>query len=280
VSSQTPQDQFVRVGEINTRFWAVGETGSNVLLLHGIADSADTWTPTIGALAESHRVLAFDQIGHGLSDKPPVVYSPSYIGQFVADFMDTQGVAGANVVGHSMGGAVALQFALQFPGRVQKLVLVSSAGLGRELTHLLRLPTLPLIGEWLTRPNRKGTAQFLRACVVDPALVTEDLVEFAYERAALPGAQASFLSILRYGCSLRGVRRHIIRPLVDELPTIAAPTLVVWGQQDRILPVEHAYVAQAGIPNARLHIFDPCGHIPQMERTEEFNALLLDFLSD
>jgi len=162
---------------------------------------------------------------------------------------------------------------------VEKLVLVSSGGLGRELNLLLRLATLPVIGELLTRPSRKRTAQFLKECIHDPALVTDDLVELFYQMAVLPGAQKSFLATLRADVNLRGLRADAMRSIQHDLATITAPTLIVWGQQDRIVPVAHAHAAERRIPNAELRILDPCGHMPQFERAEEFNALVLGFLA-
>jgi 4,5:9,10-diseco-3-hydroxy-5,9,17-trioxoandrosta-1(10),2-diene-4-oate hydrolase len=279
MSTQTPQDQFIKVGQIDTRFWALGDQGTTVVLIHGLGGSVEDWMLNINTLAEHHRVYAIDLVGFGRSDKPSVPYSFSYLAQFVNDFMEAQNIDQANLMGHSMGGGVTLQFTIQFPDKVQKLVLVSSGGLGKELYLPFRLCTLPLIGEWLTRPSRKGVAQLLNDCVHDAALVTDEWIELGYQLAALPGAQQAILSALRRNCNLRGLRGDVSRTIVGNLANITASTLVVWGRQDRILPVAHAHVAEKGIPNTRLHIFDPCGHMPQMEHTEGFNALVLEFLA-
>jgi len=247
-------------------------------LIHGIGGSVENWLLNINALAEHHRVYAMDMVGSGHSDKPLVPYSFSYLAQFINDFMEAQNLDRASLIGHSLGGGVSLQFAIQFPDKVEKLALMDSAGLGKEVTLLFRLPTLPIIGELLSRSNRKGTVSLLKECVHDPALITEELIDLSYNLAILPGAQKAFLSTVRALGNLGGLRRDIIRPIVDNLAAITAPTLILWGQQDRILPVTHARVAEKGIPNARLHIFDPCEHIPQFEYPEEFNAQVLEFL--
>lgn len=279
MSRQTPQDQYIKVGQINTRFWALGDGGTTVILIHGLGGSVEDWTLNIYALGEHHRVYAIDLVGFGRSDKPSVPYSVSYLAQFVYDFLEAQEVDQANLIGHSMGGGVTLQFAIEFPDKVQKLVLVASAGLGKELYLPFRLCTLPLIGERLARPSRKGIAQLLNDAVYDPALVTDEWVELGYQLAALPGAQQGILSALRTSCNLGGMRGDAIRSIVDNLADITAPTLILWGEQDRFLPVAHARVAEKNIPNARLHIFDACGHILQMEHPEVFNALVLEFLA-
>ena len=277
--TQTPQDQYIKVGQINTRFWALGDEGTTVILIHGIGGSVEAWTRNINVLAQHHRVYTIDLVGFGRSDKPSIPYSSSYLARFVNDFIQAQHIDRATVIGHSLGGGVSLQFTIQFPDKVEKLVLVSSGGLGRELNLLLRLATLPVIGELLTRPSRRRTAQFLKELIHDPALVTDDLVELFYQMAVLPGAQKSFLATLRADVNLRGLRADVMRSIQHDLATITAPTLIVWGQQDRIVPVAHAHAAGRRIPNAELRILDPCGHIPQFERAEEFNALVLGFLA-
>jgi 4,5:9,10-diseco-3-hydroxy-5,9,17-trioxoandrosta-1(10),2-diene-4-oate hydrolase len=276
---QAPQDQYMQVGQINTRFWALGNEGSTVVLIHGIGSSMEDWSHNIHTLAERHRVYAMDLVGNGRSDKPAAPYSFPYFAQFVHDFLQAQDVDRVNLVGNSMGGGIVLQFALQFPDKLEKLVLVDCAGLGREVSLFFRLPTLPLVGKWLSRPSRKGAAQLLHETFYDPALITDELIDFQYQLSALPGAQGAMLSTLRRNVTLRGLRDRAWRSIVEELHNITAPTLIVWGQQDRILPVAHAQVARDRIANARLHIINQCGHMPQMERPDEFNAVVLEFLA-
>jgi 4,5:9,10-diseco-3-hydroxy-5,9,17-trioxoandrosta-1(10),2-diene-4-oate hydrolase len=242
MSLPTPQDQYIKVGQINTRFWALGDRGTPLVLIHGIGASVEDWIFNIHALAEQHRVYALDLVGFGHSDKPAAQYTATYQAQFVKDFMEAQNIDHANLIGHSMGGGIALQFVIHFPHMVQKLVLLDSAGLGKELYLPFRLCTLPLLGEWLTRPSRKGTAQLLNDAVYDPALVTDDWVELGYQLSALPGAQGSILSALRSGCNLRGMRDDVVRDIVDNLAGITAPTLIIWGQQDAIIPGAYAQV--------------------------------------
>lgn len=279
MSTQRPRDQYINVGQVNTRFRASGDEGTTVLLIHGIGDSVETWMLNINSLAEHHRVYALDLVGFGRSDKPAVPYSLAYGAQFVNDFMEAQRIDQATLIGNSMGGAVSLQFAIQFPDKLEKLVLEASLGLGKEINLLFRLPTLPVIGELLTRPSRKGTTKVFKEILYDPALVTDELVELYYQLSALPGAQKSFLSALRAGVNFWGVRPEVVRSIVDNLGTITAPTLVIWGRQDRILPVAHAEVAKSRTPNAHLHILDSCGHGPHFERPAEFNATVIEFLA-
>ncbi len=279
MSAQTPQVQYTKVGQINTRFWALGDEGSTVLLIHGIGGSLEDWILNADALAKHHRVYALDLVGAGHSDKPSASYSFSYMAQFVKDFMEAESISRACLIGHSLGGGVSLQFSIQFPDKVEKLVLVGSAGLGQQVTLLLRVLTLPIIGKLLSRPSRKGTAKFLKECLYDSTLITDELVDFGYNLASLPGAQDALLFTVRTLGNIRGMRKDVLRPIADNLATITVPTLIFWGQQDRILPVAHAHVAENKIPDTQLHVFDPCGHFPQLERPEEFNSIVLKFLA-
>ena len=272
------EDQYVSVGDINTRFRAAGDSDKTVILLHGLGDSLETWIYNLDALAAHFRVYAVDLVGYGRSDKPPADYSGEYFAQFVSAFLETQGIQRCTLVGHSMGGGVSLRFAARFPGKVDKLVLEGSAGFGREISIFLRLATLPPAGEWFFRPSRKLVTRILKRCVYDPDRITGDLVERVYQMLTLPGAKHAILSTLRTSCNLWGTRREALHPVLDHLSSLPMPTLILWGGQDRVLPLAHARVAERKIPNARLHILDSCGHATHLECPETFNSIVLEFL--
>ncbi|MBN1888142.1 MAG: alpha/beta fold hydrolase [Thermoflexales bacterium] len=272
-------DQYIQIGQIRTRFWAMGDTGPAVVLVHGLGRYVEDWQPTIHVLARRHRVYALDLAGSGRSDKPPPPYSFPGLVQFVADFIQAHHIERASLVGHSLGGSLALHYAIQFPNRVEKLVLVNSAGLGKQVRPSLKLSTLPFIGERLTRPSRKGISESLKRSVHDPALVTDEWIELCYRQATLPGAHRAMLATARALVDLSGVRDDVVRPVLDNLAHITAPTLIVWGRQDPSLPVAHADVAAKRMPNAHLHVFDACRHFTQLEHPQAFNALLGEFLA-
>lgn len=273
-----PQDEYVKVGSVKTRYWRAGNKGSPVILLHGGGGSVEFWLYNIPVLAKHHRVYAFDMVGSGLSDKPSATYCLTYQAQFIKDFMEALGIDRATLIGNSMGGGAALQFALLFPERLHKLVLVDSFGLGREISFGLRLASIPFVVRSL-RPNRRIFEPMIRHDFHDPTCISQEWLEIRYPIFALPGRQKALEQLARTNLSLLGVRRSVYRPLVEQLSKIAAPTLIVWGKQDRILPVAHAYVAAKYLPNSQLHIFDPCGHHPHLERPDEFNHLVLEFLA-
>jgi len=271
------EDRYVDVGGIRARYWAAGEGGEPVLLLHGIGASVEVWRATFPPLARTRRTLAVDMVGFGRSDKPRAAYSFSYLAAFVRDFLDAMKIERVTLVAHSLGGGTALRFALDFPGRLQRLVLVAPASLGRGASSALKVMTLPWVGERLSRPSRAGTARFLRLAFTDPRAVDDALVDEVYELARLPGAQEAFLASLRAAGTVMGQRQELVGAVRQGLRQISVPTLVVWGRKDRILPVAHAEVARA-IPRAQVEIWDDAGHMLMAERAEKFNELLLGFL--
>ena len=273
-----PPNLYVEVGQVSTRFWRAGDEGSDVVLVHGLGGSVENWAENIGALAREHRVWALDLMGAGRSDKPAVSYSAGNLARFLTDFLDTQGLERVSLVGHSLGGGVSLQVAIRCPERVDRLVIVSSAGLGREIAPVLRACTLPIVGEMVIRPSRKGAARLLERLVHDSTNVTDQIVDETRALLALPGARKALLSYLRDNVTLRGTRSDMVRFTCANLHSITAPTQVIWGRDDPIVPLAHAYVARREIPGARLTVIDACGHIPQLECVAQFNTVVSEFL--
>ena len=280
MSEQQLKDQFIKVGNIKTRYRALGDGKSTAILIHGFGGYIENWEENIAALALGRRVYALDLAGFGRSDKPQVRFSIPYFAEFIKEFMIVQDVDKAALIGESMGGGIVLQFALQYPHQVEKMVLADPAGLGKEISINLRIASLPILGELFTRPSRKGSAQATRGLFYNQDLITDQMIEEFYEISALAGAQRCKLSTLRTLCNTWGVKGNDIRSILDRLEEIRVPTLIIWGAQDRVVPVAHAHLAAKRVPNARLHIFDPCGHVPNIERADEFNALVIDFLSN
>jgi 4,5:9,10-diseco-3-hydroxy-5,9,17-trioxoandrosta-1(10),2-diene-4-oate hydrolase len=273
----TIPDRCVDIGNITIRYRVAG-SGDPVILLHGIGGFLEYWDANIAPLAQGQQVYALDMIGFGRSTKPPASYTLAFLAQNVQAFAHALSLDRVTLVGLSLGGGVALQFTRMFPDRVRKLVLVASAGLGRRIGLSLRLATLPVLGELLTWPSRAGTARAYRSIVADPSCVSNAWLDTAYQMALESGAQRTFLSALRASANVLGVRRHAYQSIVHDLPRITAPTLVVWGTQDPLIPAAYAHVATHGLPHARLHLFDRCGHLPQLEYVDTFNELVRAFL--
>ncbi|NJL22839.1 MAG: alpha/beta fold hydrolase [Leptolyngbyaceae cyanobacterium SM1_3_5] len=269
------QDQYVKVGSVNTRYWQVGDSGSVIILLHGGGGFIELWKNNVLELAKHHRVYAFDMVGAGRSDKPDTAYTFEFMAQFTQAFMQALGIPHASLIGASAGGAVATTVAMKFPKLVDRLILVGSAGLGKEVNLLLRLPTIPILGQILSSPNQAGMKMAFKQAVYDASIITEDLVNEVYEMAMLPGAMKGILNVARSNFNIGGQRS---KPIVDNLKTIQAPTLIIWGRQDPMVPVAHAQKAAEIIPNAQLEIVEACGHWGPIEHPQKFNQMVLEFL--
>jgi pimeloyl-ACP methyl ester carboxylesterase len=277
-SLSVPEDRYIRVEGINTRYWQMGDAGSNVILLHGGNGSIEFWLYNIAILAQQHRVYAFDMVGAGKSDYPDADYSLTYQAEFLKSFMAAVAIESATLIGHSMGGAVCLQFTRLYPDRVDRLVLVDSMGLGKEINLGIRLITLPAIIN-LLRPSRWMIPAMLRSNFYNGRELPPEWIELRYAVFAIPGRNKVILQLGQSNFTLLGVRREVYQPIVDSLPQITQPTLIIWGDRDRIIPVKHADIAAAALPNNQLQIFSKCGHHPLLEYPDRFNQSVLEFLA-
>ncbi len=276
---KTPEDRYIRAGGLRTRYWDLGGGDQAVILLHGLGASAELWLHNLDALARDRRIVVPDLAGFGLSERPPDSFSPLDYTGYLDELLHALNIGEASLVGQSLGGAVALAYTLRFPHRVGKLVLADSAGLGHEVIWTLRLMSLPGIGEIVSYPTRLGVRLFFLLAVRNPQVLTADFIDFYCALFRRPGFRAFLLKIVRMLVGVRGAKRELLDPLMERLPEIRQPTLIVWGERDRVFPLRHAYFGLERIPNARLHVMQGCGHVPNLERPEEFNRVVRDFLA-
>ena len=254
--------------------------GETVLLLHGLAGSSRTWRAVQPGLAGTHDVIAPDLLGHGESAKPMGDYSLGALASGLRDFLAALDVPRATIVGHSFGGGVAMQLAYQHPELCDRLVLVSSGGLGREVSWMLRLLTLP------------GAEHLMP--LMFPRVVADRGLDVGRLLARVGLRSPRLTEMWRAYSSLAGAEnrkafvrtiRGVIEPggqtvsALDRLYLAAhLPTLVVWGDRDAIIPVKHALVAHEAIPKSHLVILDGVGHFPHVEAPERFLSVLTEFL--
>lgn len=276
--TQTPIDQYVQVGSVKTRFWQAGRGKQAILLLHGAGGSAEFWYYNLPTLARKYRVIAIDMVGSGRSDKPSACYSLAFQADFIQQFMNVMSIDSAVLVGHSMSGGAALQLALMAPERIEKLVLVGSFGLGREVTLSARLATLPFAVRSL-QPAPAVMRPMLKQNVFDVDRIPQEWIDLRYPIFALPGRKEPLIQMARTNLCLRGVKESVYQPIVNNLPNVTAPTLIIWGKQDRVIPIAHAHIAAEFLPNAEPPLFlDQCGHYPHLEYPEQFNHAVLEFV--
>lgn len=262
---------------LRARYRVQGE-GGPVLLLHGIGCSLEDFDEQVELLSGEFRCWAVDLAGFGGSEPLPVPNSVPRLAAFVAAFADAVGIdVPAHVVGNSLGGAVALQFAVDHPERVRTLALADPAGFGREVTVALRLLTVPFLARRLLEPSAEASRRTLRAVFHDRDLVTADRVARAEELSRRPhGARVMHETARSLGTPF-GVRRGWRRRLLRGAAGHPVPTLVVWGEEDLVLPAAHLDAARRALPHARTHLFPATGHMPQIERAEEFAGMLEEF---
>lgn len=262
------------------RAYRMAGSGPALLLLHGLACDSSTWDDVMPELAKNFTVIAPDLLGHGESDKPHADYSLGGYANGMRDLLTVLGIDKATIVGHSLGGGVAMQFAYQFPERTERVVLVSTGGLGKEVSPVIRLLTLPGSGLALAAatasPWRPIVAGTLRSLSRLPLNVTRDLGEVAriYEAMADPAQRTAIQRVTSHVLDWRGQfvtmtdRSYLARLM---------PVLVIWGRNDMVIPVSHAEHAPTQISD--VHVLEDSGHFPHHDHPDEFSQIVVDFIA-
>jgi pimeloyl-ACP methyl ester carboxylesterase len=263
------------------RAFRISGTGPALLLLHGLGCDSSTWVGVMPQLAEHFTVIAPDLLGHGESDKPDADYSLGGYANGMRDLLTILGIDKVTVVGHSFGGGVAMQFAYQFPDRTERVVLVSTGGLGKEVTPLIRFLTVPgsrsVLAAATFRPWRPLVAGTMRSLSRLPISATRDLDEVAriYEALADPAQRTAVQRVTSHVLNWKGQfvtmtdRSYLARLM---------PVLVIWGRQDMVIPSSHADLAPTHALSD-VHIFDDSGHFPHKDHPDEFVRIVEEFIA-
>jgi pimeloyl-ACP methyl ester carboxylesterase len=257
-------------------------SGPPVVLIHGMVNSSRHWREVALRLAERHTVIAPDLIGHGDSATPRGDYSLGAHASSIRDLLAVLGIDRATIVGHSLGGGVAMQFFYQFPQRTERLVLVSSGGLGHEVSPLLRSATLPGVSALLSLAAHprllsglRRTGDRMRTSGSRRGIYLQAIVR-ALRPLEQPGARKAFLHTLRAVIDIRGQRVSA----TDRLYLLAGvPTLIVWGERDHTIPLAHGLAAHHAAPNSRFETLSTAAHFPHLEDPAGLAALLGDFVA-
>lgn len=269
---------------IHGRTVTYSETGSGpvLLLIHGMAGNSDHWEPVLGMLGREHTVIAVDLPGHGGSEPGGGDYSLGSLASGLRDLLLALGHERATLVGHSLGGGIAMQFTYQFPEMVERMVLVSSGGLGSEVSLVLRAASLPgadlFIGA-TAGPGRVAGSLVGRGLGLVGLKPNADLAEVARSYAALGDRErrAAFLATVRAVVGTDGQRIAA----EDRLYLASGlPLLIIWGEEDSIIPVSHGREAHEALPNSSLVVFEDVGHLPQVEAPGRFVIALQRFLAE
>jgi len=263
----------VKTGSYNTNYHDVG-SGSTVVMLHGSGPGVSAWAnwnKLFPILSKKYRILAPDMVGFGYTERPEgVVYDMNTWMDQTIHFFDAMGIEKADLVGNSFGGALAIAMAVKYPDRVRKLVLMGSMGISFPITY-------GLDAVWGYTPSFENMKELLDLFAYDRTLVNDDLARMRYESSKLPGFQESFSALFpeprQKGVEKMACNEVYIRSLRQE-------TLVVHGREDRVIPLENSFRLVQMIENAQLHVFGKCGHWTQIEKTNQFAALLDSFFSE
>ena len=282
VRDMTPSLEFCTIHGYQCAFRVAG-SGPAVVLIHGIGSNSSTWNTVQARLAHRFTVIAPDLLGHRESDKPRTDSSVAAYANGLRDLLSVLGIDRVSLVGHSLGGGVAMQFAYQFPQLVQRLVLVSTGGVTRDVSLALRLASLPMVSEALAVLRLPGALPALRLAgwavrlAVGSTGFGRDLPHVLRVLPELgePAASAAFSRTLRAVVDWRGQmitmldRCYLAEPI---------PVQLIWGEQDSVIPVRHARLAHAAMPGSRLTIFDRCGHFPFHDDPDRFIEVVERFI--
>ena len=252
--------------------------GPALVLLHGSGPGVSGWSNFRGNLpvfAERFRTVVMDMPGFGRSDRPELDRAyPRVAADGVLRLLDGLGIDRAHLLGNSMGGYVALEFALAYPERVDRMVLMGPGGLAVNILGPDPSEGARRLGDFMMAPSKAAMEAWVDTMVANKAVVDDALIEERLANAMAPGAMESAIAIF----SSLGQHPEPV-PMFARLKAIKAPTLVTWGRDDRMLPVEGALMGFRQLPNAELHIFSRCGHWAQVERKAEFERLVSEFLT-
>jgi 2-hydroxy-6-oxonona-2,4-dienedioate hydrolase len=258
------EERFVKVAGYNTRYLEDGDSDETLVLIHGLGASAERWLGVIPHLKSKYRLIIPDLIGFGYSDKPSVDYTIEFLSNFVFKLLGTLGIEKASMIGASLGGQVVAECASTQTGIIEKIVLVSPSGIMKRSTPALDAymlaalyPTVDNAHTALRMMTEKGE--------VVPALVNDFVT-----RMTLPNAKFAFLS------TVLGIRNSL--DFEEKLRKIRSPTLIVWGKQDKMIPVEYASPFISAIRESKFIEIQGCGHVPHVEQPKKFSELVVSFL--
>ena len=277
---KAPEVQYLTIHGHKRAFVKAGN-GPALLLLHGLGCDHTTWNPVIAALARRYTVIAPDLLGHGLSDKPRADYSVGGYANGMRDLLTVLGIDRVTVVGHSLGGGVAMQFAYQFPERTERMILVAPGGMGPEVTRAIRSITLPGFSAAMgvvTLPGlRHLTTAYLRLLAATGINAARDLDEVAAIVDSFKDRKT------------RTAIRHVVSAVVDwrgqivtmadrAYLTAAMPMCVIWGTEDHVIPVRHAGNAAEMAPGCTVEVIANAGHFPHKDHPQRFVKIVNDFI--
>ena len=260
------QENFIQVDGNKIRYLESGDSKNILVLVHGLGASAERWNNVIPHFAKYYHVIVPDLIGFGYSDKPIVDYTPDFFSTFLGKFFDTLKIKRPNVIGSSLGGQIAAEYASAHPDNIEKLILVSPSGVMKQSTPALDAYIMAAL-----YPNEQSAKNAFEMMESSGNRVDDRIVRGFVERMQLPNAKLAFMS------TVLGLKNS--EAVTPKLHTINSPTLIIWGSKDPVIPIQYAESFASSIKDCRFYRMDGCGHTPYVQDPETFSSIVLDFLS-
>ena len=260
------KENFLNIDGHKIRYLESGDSKNTLVLVHGLGASAERWDQVIPLFVFFFRVVVPDIIGFGYSDKPQVDYTPEFFSEFLRKFLVESEIKRPNIIGSSLGGQIAAEFAALHPQELEKLILVSPAGVMKQSTPALDAYIMAAL--YPSEQNAKNAFEMMEG---SGKTIPQEIVNGFVERMQLPNAKLAFMS------TVLGLKNS--ESIASRLNTIAAPTLIVWGSKDPVIPIHHADSFVSAIQDCRFYRMDGCGHTPYVQDPHTFSSKALEFLT-
>ena len=278
------EDHYIDIDGVKTRYWETGSGDETLLLIHGFNGSIEEWVANIPSWETDYRIIALDMIGCGMSQKPKVDYSYPIFAEFLHSFCRAKKIVKPHIVGHSMGGSIAIQYAALYPDDIKSLILVAPSFFCRKFPIFFQLISVPLLGEILFRPPSSHDALIagLRTFTYKPIEFSDQTIKASFEMQHVKGYAKPLLHFNRKYTTLFGLKRicqNYVESTKMALSNAIFPVLLLWGKQDTIVHYSAAADTLAALPISKLISYDECGHCPNFEYPEDFNKKVLEFIS-
>ena len=258
-------ENFIQVDGNKIRYLESGHSDDTLVLIHGLGASAERWDDVIPTFSKDYHVIVPDLIGFGYSDKPLVDYTPEFFSDFLGKFFDAAGIEKASLIGSSLGGQITAEYASENPDHIEKLILVSPAGVMKQSTPALDAYIMAAL-----YPNEQSAKNAFEMMEGSGDEVDQKIVNGFVERMQLPNAKLAFMS------TVLGLKNADV--ITKKLTSIVTPTLIIWGSDDPVIPITNADVFVSSIKDCRFYRMDGCGHTPYVQDPSAFSSVVLNFL--
>jgi 2-hydroxy-6-oxonona-2,4-dienedioate hydrolase len=260
-------EKFITIDGNKIRYLESGKGNKNIVLIHGLGASAERWEFVIPEFSKYYRVIVPDLIGFGHSDKPLVDYTTEFFIDFLSKFLNKLEIKKTNIIGSSLGGQITAEFTANNQGIIENLVLVSPSGIMKHSTPALDAYVLAAL-----YPNTEGAKNAFEMMAGSRQQVDPRIIKDFVKRMKLPNAKMAFMS------TLLGLKNAEV--ITKSLMKITTPSLIIWGEDDPVIPIKYADEFVSSIQDCRFYMMDNCGHTPYVDDPTKFTQLVLDFLEN